>query len=203
MIVMKLFCTVVIALAAGTIVSCSGETQKEVPETPVAALDLVTVSFDTLGYEAQLQSAMKPAQGLNNDAFMQYVDSSANEFLIGIAEPKKETQYILEAAEIWDSRISFMENYQSLTQSQFQETMTIVGIPEWEKETVNGLPVETARFRAKHKDVPEEMVYTAIYFEDRTNIYILYYWSMASREAACRAHVSDFIASLKKTGAAS
>lgn len=168
---------------------------KEALEKAVAQTKEVTI--ESGGYKINIPKHMSVSTELNDEAALQYANTSDELYIIIIDESK--TEYIKEYsdANLYDDKLTPEKNYRMTQMEAMSEKMTVKGEPVVKKQTINGLDAEVVSFTGQVPGIDFDIFYKLAFIEGTKNIYMVMTWTLDSKKSSNEDEMNEMIKSFK------
>jgi hypothetical protein len=170
---------------------------KEALEKAIANNREVTVASG--GYKVSIPNEMVSTTELNDDASLQYQNTSKELYIIVIDESKTDFIKTFSDPEMgqYDDKITPVENYRTFQLNSLTSNMTTRATPVVKKAKINGLDAEIADWTASVPGIPVDIYYRVAFVEGTKNLYMVMTWTLASDKTTNSDQMDQMIQSFK------
>lgn len=143
---------------------------------------LSVVTVDSL-YSISIPHHLVPSTDLNEQASLQYCDTSAELYIIVIGEPKADFIRLLKDADVYDSTESIERAYREVQMESIAEATQIQTVPEIKKTMIGGCDGEIVDFTGKSEGIEDPIYYKFAFIDGNDNMYMVIAWTLAEYRA--------------------
>ncbi len=157
----------------------------------------------TGGYKINIPKNMAVSRELNDEASLQYANTSEELYIIVIDEPKTDFIKAYSDKDLdpslskYDDKLTPEKNYRIVQMESMAAKMTLRGEPTVKKQTINGLDAEVVDFVGNVEGVVEDIYYKLAFVEGTKNIYMVMTWTLASMKNDNNKEMDQMIQSFK------
>ena len=175
----KITAFLVLALLAGTIVSCDSlfkdkdnDSEKDLPEK----VTYRTVTKESR-YSVELPSYMKEVDDLNDVASLQYQSEDETKYMIVIDEALEDYEGFFDEFTDYDPEDAFLDKYAALQMEDFHMNFDILAEEEYEEMKIGGYRALTKLIETQQDDIPAPMTIQLAFIEGKEHVYMVMIWA--------------------------
>ena len=171
---------------------------KEILDEEQEEVEMENVEINGL-YSMDVPEHMTASLTMNDDASLQYMNETRNEYVIVIDEDKEEFKTIFQALGMYDDDLSLIENYAISQESFTMEAATsVLDEEDIEKIKIGRYPARRKNFDAKVAGVLVPIAYSLAFIEGEDNLYMIMAWTSKSKRDDYEETVSKMFKSFRE-----
>jgi hypothetical protein len=151
-------------------------------------------------YSLMIPKNMKATKDLNDEASLQYQNTTEELYIIVIDEPAGEFVNAYKKSKGWDPGLTTVENYRKVQLAALKKAIKRKGKPTIQKATVNGDPMEIVDFTGVVPGITYPIFYKIGFIESGKNLYMIMTWTFAERKALHNRAMEEMVRSFKSEG---
>ena len=171
---------------------------KEILDEEQEEVEMENVEINGL-YSMDVPEHMTVSLTMNDDASLQYMNETRNEYIIVIDEDKEEFKTIFQALGMYDDDLSLIENY-AISQESFtmDAATSVLDEEDIEKIKIGRYPARRKNFDAKVAGVLVPIAYSLAFIEGEDNLYMIMAWTSKSKRDDYEETVSKMFKSFRE-----
>ncbi len=151
-------------------------------------------------YSLMIPKHMVASKELNDEASLQYQNTTEELYIIVIDEPSLDFVNAFKKEKGWNPKLSTVENYRKVQMAAMKKSMKIKGKPTIQKAIVDGDAMEIIDFKGMVAGIDFPIAYKMGFIESGKNLYMIMSWTLADRKALHNRAMEDMLRSFRSEG---
>jgi len=180
------------------LVACGGSSAAGSDADAGSTATYRTVKFENL-YSLEVPDYMEATRELNNEASLQFMNTSREAYVIVIHESKEEFIEAFREMDMYDEELSVLENYATFQKQTFtyaidEETQN----EPIEYRTINGIKAGVSVLAGRSAEIPYNIYYQFAFYEGNDTLYFLVAWTLSDNLSQNKADLKAISEGLKE-----